>query len=90
MQFKHAPAAVSAVFDDPNLVSSAGLVPMLRLARSAGLDELAHGRLCVPTGKGRERGLEGDGAGRWDARRGGFDRRRRIETEIHGLMQMQG
>ena len=28
MQFKHAPAAVSAVFDDPNLVSAAGLVPM--------------------------------------------------------------
>ncbi|NYD53336.1 hypothetical protein [Microbacterium pseudoresistens] len=26
MQFKHAPAAVSAVFDDPNLVSAAGLV----------------------------------------------------------------
>lgn len=35
MQFKHAPAAVSAMFDDPNLVSAAGLVPMLRLARSA-------------------------------------------------------
>ena len=61
---------------------------MLRLARSAGLDELAHGRRT--DGQGRERGLEGDGAGRWDARRGGFDRRRRIETEIHGLMQMQG
>ena len=41
MQFKHAPAAVSAVFDDPNLVSAAGLVPMLRLARSAALEELA-------------------------------------------------
>ena len=52
MQFKHAPAAVSAVFDDPNLVSAAGLVPMLRLARSAGLDELARERLSVPTDKG--------------------------------------
>jgi hypothetical protein len=41
MQFKHAPAAVSAVFDDPNLVSAAGLVPMLRLAQHAGLMELA-------------------------------------------------
>ena len=35
MQFKHAPAAVSAVFDDPNLVSAAGLVPMLRLLTRA-------------------------------------------------------
>ena len=56
MQFKHAPAAVSAVFDDPNLVSVAGLVPMLRLARSAGLDELAQSRLSVPTDKGANAG----------------------------------
>ena len=56
MQFKHAPVAVSAVFDDPNLVSVAGLVPMLRLARSAGLDELAHSRLSVPTDKGANAG----------------------------------
>ena len=52
MQFKHGPAAASAVFDDPNLVSVAGLVPMLRLARVAGLDELAQSRLTVPTDKG--------------------------------------
>jgi hypothetical protein len=38
------------MFDDPNLVSAAGLVPMLRLARSAGLDELAQSRLSVPDG----------------------------------------
>ena len=56
MQFKHAPVAVSAVFDDPNLVSVAGLVPMLRLARSAGLDELAQSRLSVPTDKGANAG----------------------------------
>ena len=56
MQFKHAPAAVSAIFDDPNLVSAAGLVPMLRLARSAGLDELAQSRLSVPTDKGANAG----------------------------------
>jgi hypothetical protein len=37
MQFRHAPAAVSAVFDDPNLVSVAGLIPLLRLAQCAGL-----------------------------------------------------
>src|SRR5690606_5476158 len=58
MQFKHAPAAVSAVFDDPNLVSAAGLVPVLRLARSAGLAELAQGRLSVPTDKGANAGAK--------------------------------
>ena len=44
------------MFDDPNLVSVAGLVPMLRLARSAGLDELAQSRLSVPTDKGANAG----------------------------------
>ena len=58
MQFKHAPAAVSAVFDDPNLVSTAGLVPMLRLAQRAGLAELTHDRLSVPTDKGANAGAK--------------------------------
>ncbi|SJN25563.1 hypothetical protein FM104_04915 [Microbacterium esteraromaticum] len=58
MQFKHAPAAVSAVFDDPNLVSAAGLVPMLGLARKAGLDELTQSRLSVPTDKGSNAGAK--------------------------------
>jgi hypothetical protein len=39
MQLFHTSAATSAVFDDPNLVSSAGLVPVVMLARSAGLQE---------------------------------------------------
>lgn len=56
MQFKHAPAAVSAMFDDPNLVSAAGLVPMLRLAQHAGLDRLSQSRLSVPTDKGANAG----------------------------------
>ena len=56
MQFKHAPVAVSAMFDDPNLVSFAGLVPMLRLARSVGLDQLSQSRLSVPTDKGANAG----------------------------------
>ena len=56
MQFKHAPAAVSAMFDDPNLVSAAGLVPMLRLAQQAGLDQLSQSRLTVPTDKGANAG----------------------------------
>lgn len=58
MQFKHAPAAVSAMFDDPNLVSAVGLVPMLRLARKAGLDELTQSRLSVPTDKGANAGAK--------------------------------
>lgn len=58
MQFKHASTAVSAVFDDPNLVSAAGLVPMLRLARRAQLDKLAQSRLSVPTDKGANAGAK--------------------------------
>ena len=46
------------MFDDPNLVSSAGLVPMLVLARSAGLVELAGKHLSVPTDKGANAGLK--------------------------------
>jgi len=38
---------IRPVFDDPNLVGSAGLVPALLLARAAGLDDLAGERLEV-------------------------------------------
>jgi hypothetical protein len=58
MQLCHTPRATSAVFDDPNLVSSAGLVPVLALARSAGLHELAHLHLSVPSDKGANAGLK--------------------------------
>ncbi len=58
MQLCHTPRATSAVFDDPNLVSSAGLVPVLALARSAGLEELAQQHLSVPTDKGANAGLK--------------------------------
>lgn len=58
MQLCHTPRATSAVFDDPNLVSSAGLVPLLALARSAGLHELAQQHLSVPTDKGANAGLK--------------------------------
>ncbi len=57
-QLCHTSAATSAVFDDPNLVSSAGLVPVLTLARSAGLHELADEHLSVPTDKGANAGLK--------------------------------
>jgi hypothetical protein len=46
------------VFDDPNLVSSAGLVPVLALADRAGLQELAQAHLTVPTDKGANAGLK--------------------------------
>src|SRR5665809_52176 len=58
MQLCHTPRATSAVFDDPNLVSSAGLVPVVSLAGSAGLDELAQQHLTVPTDKGANAGLK--------------------------------
>jgi hypothetical protein len=46
------------VFDDPNLVSSAGLVPVLALADSADLRGLADEHLSVPTDKGAHAGLK--------------------------------
>jgi hypothetical protein len=46
------------VFDDPNLVSSAGLVPVLALAERAGLGELADAHLSVPTDRGANAGLK--------------------------------
>ncbi|MGW9033210.1 IS1380 family transposase, partial [Streptomyces sp. NPDC055722] len=36
----HTPAAVSAAFDDPNLIAHAGLVPVMRLAERCGLPRL--------------------------------------------------
>ena len=58
MQLSHRSAVTSAVFDDPNLVSSAGLVPVLALAHSAGLRALADEHLSVPTDKGANAGLK--------------------------------
>ncbi len=58
MQVFHKPAAVSASFDEPNLVAAAGLLPVMTLARDAGLQELADERLTVPTDKGANAGLK--------------------------------
>jgi hypothetical protein len=49
---------MSAVFDEPNLVSSAGLVPEVALAEAAGLRGLAEEHLSVPTDKGANAGLK--------------------------------
>ena len=43
MRLLHALAKTSAAFDDPNLVASAGLVPLMALAGRAGLPCLAAG-----------------------------------------------
>ncbi|MFD9286443.1 IS1380 family transposase [Streptomyces mirabilis] len=40
MQVSHTPAAVSAAFDDPNLIAHAGLIPVMRLAERCGLSRL--------------------------------------------------
>jgi hypothetical protein len=45
-------------FDDPNLVSAGGLVPVLALAESAGLRDLADEHLTVGTDKGANAGLK--------------------------------
>jgi hypothetical protein len=46
-------APVTAVtFDDPNLVSCAGLVPVMRLAQHAGLHDAVTDRVSLPTDKG--------------------------------------
>ena len=58
MLLSHTLRVGSAVFDDPNLVSAAGLVPVLQLADSAGLRRLADGHLSVPTDKGANAGLK--------------------------------
>ena len=58
MKLSHTLRATSAVFDDPNLVSAGGLVPVLALADAAGLRELADAHLTVPTDKGANAGLK--------------------------------
>ncbi len=58
MRLSHSASRTRARFDDPNLVSCAGLVPVMRLAQSCGLHGLL-GRLVriarrsAPTRPGR-------------------------------------
>ena len=58
MQLSHTAKSMSAVFDDPNLVGSAGLVPVMRLAARAGLADLVDRSLSVPTDKGAHAGAK--------------------------------
>ena len=52
MQLSHTRPVTAAGFDDPNLVSTAGLVPVMALAQDSGLLTLADEHLSVPTDKG--------------------------------------
>ncbi|MFJ1709875.1 IS1380 family transposase [Kitasatospora sp. NPDC088346] len=47
MKSSHSPAALFAAFDEPNLVTDAGLVPMVRLAERVGLSGLVAERLRI-------------------------------------------
>jgi hypothetical protein len=58
VKLSHTLSVTSPRFDDPNLVSSAGLVPALALADRAGLRELVDQHLTVPTDKGANAGLK--------------------------------
>jgi hypothetical protein len=49
MQLSHSPNEMSAVFDDPNLVSCGGLAPVVALAQRCGLAELVAAKLTLPT-----------------------------------------
>lgn len=48
----HTAGGISVRFDEPNLVSCAGLIPVLRLAESAGLHEAADRRVRLPRAAG--------------------------------------
>ncbi|VXC21826.1 hypothetical protein CITRIK5_80095 [Citricoccus sp. K5] len=58
MQVSHTRSALSVSFDEPNLVGSARLVPVMELAAEAGLHQLANKRLTVPTDKGANAGAK--------------------------------
>ncbi|HEY2763844.1 MAG TPA: IS1380 family transposase [Pseudonocardiaceae bacterium] len=52
MRASHTAGGVSVRFDEPNLVSCAGVVPVLRLAERAGLHEAADRRVRLPRAAG--------------------------------------
>ena len=56
MRLSHLRPVRAAVFDDPNLVSCAGLVPVMALADQCGLAGLSDKHLSVPTDKGANAG----------------------------------
>jgi hypothetical protein len=59
MQSSHAASALSAAFDDPNLIAHGGLVPVVRLAERCGLPHLVAGKVKL-TGAGNGAGASVD------------------------------
>ena len=58
MRASHALSQVAASFDEPNLVSCAGLLPVLALATGVGLESLAAQHLTVPGAAGHAPGAK--------------------------------
>jgi len=58
MQASHSAAATRARFDDPNLVSHAGLVPVMRLAEQVGLPGLVDRQVRIPGSTGAKAGAK--------------------------------
>lgn len=58
MQLSHTRPVAAARFDDPNLMSCAGLVPVTALAHNCGLASLSDEHLTVPTDKGAHPGAK--------------------------------
>src|SRR5919112_4723196 len=52
VRLRHDAPVACAAFDDPNLVSCAGLVPVMRLAEEAGLHDAVADRVRLPGDKG--------------------------------------
>ena len=52
MRLRHGVPVARAVFDDPNLVSCAGVVPVMRLAERVGLHRAVAQKVHVPGAKG--------------------------------------
>jgi len=58
VRLSHDPPKISACFDDPNLVSRAGLVPVMGLAERAGLAALAREHVRIADGCGVNAGAK--------------------------------
>ena len=56
MRLCHTTPVAAVRFDDPNLVSAAGVVPVMQLAAGAGLGDVAGKLLTLPTDKGANAG----------------------------------
>src|SRR5688572_28888830 len=58
MRASHSAAATGARFDDPNLVSHAGLVPVMRLAEQIGMRDMVDRQMRIPGSTGANAGAK--------------------------------